>query len=74
MIVRVRVTHLWINRQIEGWATFLPHEVVSSGSRTRGSPSWEFCLRHSGSSPSIFAYCKRSKTGAGEGLGTRLAM
>ena len=23
-------------------------------------------------SPSVFGYCKRSKTGAGEGLGTRL--
>ena len=29
-------------------------------------------LRFTRSSPSIFAYCKRSKTGAGEGLGTRL--
>ena len=25
-------------------------------------------------SPSVFAYCKRSKTGAGEGLGTRLSI
>ena len=29
-------------------------------------------VRFTRPSPSIFAYCKRSKTGAGEGLGTRL--
>ena len=29
-------------------------------------------VRFTRPSPSVFAYCKRSKTGAGEGLGTRL--
>ena len=29
-------------------------------------------VRFSRPSPPVFAYCKRSKTGAGEGLGTRL--
>ena len=29
-------------------------------------------VRFARPSPSVFAYCKRSKTGAGEGLGTRL--
>ena len=30
-------------------------------------------VRFTRPSPSVFAYCKRSKTGAGEGLGTRLS-
>ena len=31
-------------------------------------------VRFTRPSPSVFAYCKRSKTGAGEGLGTRLVL
>ena len=41
------------------------------------SPSWartepDHVVRLTRPSGSVFAYCKRSKTGAGEGLGTRL--
>ena len=39
----------------------------------RPSPALVFDrLQYGKTEPEVFAYCKRSKTGAGEGLGTRL--
>ena len=50
----------------------LPSMAIHISVTTCDACAADHVVRFTRPSPSIFAYCKRSKTGAGEGLGTRL--
>ena len=50
----------------------LPSMAIHIGVTTCDACAADHMVRFTRPSPSAFAYCKRSKTGAGEGLGTRL--
>ena len=50
----------------------LPSMAIHITLTTSDARAADHVVRFTRPSPSVFAYCKRSKTGAGEGLGTRL--
>ena len=50
----------------------LPSIAIHISVTTCDACAADHVVRFTRPSPSVFAYCKRSKTGAGEGLGTRL--
>ena len=50
----------------------LPSMAIHISVTTSDAGAADHVVRFTRPSPSVFAYCKRSKTGAGEGLGTRL--
>ena len=50
----------------------LPGMAIHISVMTCDACAADHVVRFTRPSPSVFAYCKRSKTGAGEGLGTRL--
>ena len=50
----------------------LPSMAIHISVTTCDARAADHVVRFTRPSPSVFAYCKRSKTGAGEGLGTRL--
>ena len=52
----------------------LPSTAIHISVMTCDACATDHMVRFTRPFPSVFAYCKRSKTGAGEGLGTRLKM
>ena len=52
----------------------LPSMAIHISVTTCDACAADHVVRFTRPSPSVFAYCKRSKTGAGEGLGTRLEL
>ena len=52
----------------------LPSMAIHISVTTSDACAADHVVRFTRPSPSVFAYCKRSKTGAGEGLGTRLGV
>ena len=52
----------------------LPSIAMHINVKTCDACDTDHMVRFTMPSPSVFAYCKRSKTGAGEGLGMRLAI
>ena len=54
--------------------SLLPSMAIHISVTTCDACAADQVVRFTRPSPSVFAYCKRSKTGAGEGLGTRLQM
>ena len=52
----------------------LPSMAIHISVTTCDACAADHVVRFTRPSPSVFAYCKRSKTGAGEGLGTRLSL
>ena len=52
--------------------SLLPSMAIHIRVTTCDACAADHVVRFTSPSPSVFAYCKRSKTGAGEGLGTRL--
>ena len=54
--------------------SLLPCMAIRISVTTYDACAADHVVRFTRLSPSVFAYCKQSKTGAGEGLGTRLGI
>ena len=74
-IKRTNISKLEGNRaNSERKISLLPSMAINISVTTCDACAADHVVRFTTPSPSVFAYCKQSKTGAGEGLGTRLGL
>ena len=71
MLFSVRACLVFVART-ERKISLLPSMAIHISVTTCDACAADHVVRFTRPSPSVFTYCKRSKTGAGEGLGTRL--